>query len=219
MNNHVVAMDPSLSAFGVAIIDIDKNKLIHGQCIKSPSATGINIEIEPFVRMREIVTPLLRLIDDYHCIGMVAEVPTFGKDYKSMLMSGRIQGILGSIPVFVENTRGGLYFPALGVLPIHIKGIAKGLPNHLIEEAANKLNVTPNVNKHQVVARVAMEYPNLFDFGNNATWRVEAIADACGAWICGKRDFEFLYELGELPNYRAQINQKKQPTHKMRKMI
>jgi len=219
MGTTVIAMDPSLSAFGVAVIDIDKNELIYGKCIESKAASDLNTELEPFVRIRELVTPILCIIDDYHCVGLIAEIPYFGKDHKSMMMAGRMQGLVCSIPPVIEITRSGMYFPAVGVLPQHIKQIAEGMPGPMVNEVAVRLNVGRNPNKHKIIAVIADIYPNIYDIGDNTAFRVEAIADACGAWLAGQREFRYLYSLEALPNYRAQLKKRRRPTQKQGKLL
>lgn len=98
----ILGVDPGTTITGFGIIKISANKpeLITLGVIKLQKFK------DPYLKLREIFSKTLDLIDDFHPDELAIEAPFYGKNVQSMLKLGRAQGVsiaaalYRSVPIF-----------------------------------------------------------------------------------------------------------------------
>jgi len=163
----ILALDISLSEFGLAVFD-SEGKLVHGECIiTKPVKKKLNARIidSDQMRVKEIALRLLELHKQYNFKGIVAEVPPGGtQGARSATALGLAKGAVWA-------------FAALMNLPFE-----SYLPHEAKKAATGKMNAS----KEEVVAAVKRRWRD-FQFPT-AKNHLEAICDACSVYLAAERN-------------------------------
>lgn len=191
----VIGMDPSTSAFGWVIVNWTDMYVIASGVISSKTTGKLGVEDSAILRTGEIAGALNHILTRYGVDHGIAEISWASRDHKSAMNFGRMQGIVGSLPLSLT----------VGVKPSDVKTIAAGMFPAQVAAVSERLNTKPNSKKDPVIARVAMDWPEVYDAGKNTRWRVEAIADAYAVLLCGRRKFDIMLE--NPMDLREQVNQ------------
>lgn len=92
----ILSNDPSLTAWGVAVVDVD-DSVVHAECIKTQKEAGkrnIRVGDDDCRRLRVINRKLLELASDYDVDFLLAERPHGSKNARAMKSIGFTYGQL-----------------------------------------------------------------------------------------------------------------------------
>ena len=163
----ILALDISLSEFGLAVFN-PEGRLVHGECIiTKPVKKKLNTRVidSDHLRIKEISLRLRELHEQYGFKGIVAEVPPGGtRGARSATALGLAKGAVWTFAALIN-------LPFEGYLPYEAKKAATG-----------KMNAS----KEEVVVAVKRRWRD-FDFPS-AKRHLEAICDACSAYIAAERN-------------------------------
>ena len=158
----ILALDISLSEFGIAIFNSEGN-LVHGECvITKPVKKKFNTRVidSDQLRVKEIALRLLELHKQYNFKGIVAEVPPGGtQGARSATALGMAKGAVWTFAALMN-------LPFEGYLPHEAKKAATGKMNASKEEVA------------EAVKRRWRDFK--FPTAKN---HLEAICDACSVYL------------------------------------
>ena len=163
----ILALDISLSEFGIAVFDVGGG-LVHGECvITKPVKKKLNTRIidSDQLRIKEIVLRLKELHEQYSFKGIVAEVPPGGtQGARSATALGMAKGAVWTFAALMN-------LPFEGYLPHEAKKAATG-----------KMNAS----KEEVATAVKKRWRD-YKFPQTKN-HLEAICDACSAYIAAERN-------------------------------
>jgi Holliday junction resolvasome RuvABC endonuclease subunit len=161
----ILALDISLSEFGIAVFDSD-GRLVHGECvITKPVKKKLNTRVidSDHLRIKEISLRFKALHEQYNFRGIVAEVPPGGtQGARSATALGMAKGTVWAFAALMN-------LPFEGYLPYETKKAATG-----------KMNAS----KEEVTAAVKRRWQD-FQFPQSKN-HLEAVCDACSAYIARK---------------------------------
>ena len=163
----ILALDISLSEFGIAVFDAE-GRLVHGECIiTKPMKKKLNTRVidSDHLRVKEIVLRLRELHEQYDFKGIVAEVPPGGtQGARSATALGLAKGAVWTFAALMN-------LPFEGYLPYEAKKAAAG---------------RMNASKEEVAAAVKRRWRD-FQFPQSKN-HLEAVCDACSAYIAAERN-------------------------------
>jgi crossover junction endodeoxyribonuclease RuvC len=85
----ILGIDPGTNLLGYSIISVTDNRVeVIGLGVIKLAIYG-----DSYVKLREIFTRVLAMIDEYHPDDLAIEAPFYGKNVQSMLKLGRAQGV------------------------------------------------------------------------------------------------------------------------------
>ena len=163
----ILALDISLSEFGIAVFD-SEGRLVHGECvITKPVKKKLNTRVidSDHLRVKEISPRLRELHEQFNFKGIVAEVPPGGTQ------GARSAATLGLAKGAIWN------FAALFNLPFE---------NYSPQEAKKAATGKMNASKEEVATAVKRRWKD-FDFPQ-AKKHFEAVCDACSVYLAAERN-------------------------------
>ena len=161
----ILALDISLSEFGIAVFDPD-GRLVHGECIiTKPVKKKFNTRVmdSDHLRVKEICLRLKALNTQFNFKGIVAEVPPGGtQGARSATALGLAKGAVWTFATLMNLPFEG-YFP---------------------HEAKKATTGKMNASKDEVAKAIKQRWKD-FDFPQ-AKKHFEAICDACSAYMAAE---------------------------------
>lgn len=170
---NVMALDPSLTAFGVAIVGLD-GSIIHGECIRTdPSDKRLNMRKgdDRCRRISIIAKRLIAIIDEFGPVAIASEQPTGSQSAISSLCQGAVLSIVQTLSDFSS---------------IPVEWYHEG-------ECKKSLHGRRDVQKAEVIQKIVSKY-KYAPMGIKTN--DEAICDAIQVFHCFKKNSEMAKMLG-----------------------
>jgi len=102
---NVLCLDPSLKAFGLAVVSLPKEKVRHGECIKTENNSNklrIRKGDDRMRRVAEIMNRVKDIIDEYSINYIVSELPHGSQSAVAATALGLVSGAVQSMAIALD---------------------------------------------------------------------------------------------------------------------